>query len=51
MFSWPPAPGGLGAVLAIVVLILAILGLVAVFPFNAQTVFACLAVLALARLT
>jgi hypothetical protein len=49
--SWPPAPGGLGAVLAIVVLILAILGLVGVFPFTQQTVFASLAVLALARLT
>jgi hypothetical protein len=44
-------PSGLGAILAIIVLVLAILGLLHVLPFTAPVVFGMLAVLAVARLT
>ena len=44
-------PSGLGAILAIIVLVLAILGLLHVLPFTAPVVFGLLALLAVARLT
>ena len=44
-------PTGIGAILAIIVLVLAILGLLHVLPASAGVVFGCLALLAVARLT
>lgn len=45
--SWP---SGLGAVLAIVVLVLCVLGLVGVVPASPMVVFGSLAALSIARL-
>jgi len=42
---------GIGGVLALIVLILAVLGLVGVLPFSQTVVFALIAVLAVARLS
>lgn len=44
-------PSGLGAIIAIIVLILAILGLFHVLPMAAEIVFGLIALLAAARLT
>ena len=43
-------PSGVGFVLAIVVLVLAILGMLAVLPFKAALVFGMLGLLAVARM-
>lgn len=45
------APVSIGFVLAIIVLLLAILGLVGVLPMTSTTVFGLVAALAVARLT
>lgn len=44
-------PNGLGVVFAVIVLIMAILGLVGVLPAGPQVVFGLVGALALARLT
>ena len=44
-------PSGLGAIIAIIVLVLAVLGLFHVVPLSAEIVFGLIALLAAARLT
>lgn len=46
--NWPPP--GIGWVVAIVVLLVAILGLIDVVPASPHAVFGCIAALAVARL-
>jgi len=46
--TWPT---GLGAILAVIVLVLTVLGLVGVLPASPQVLFGLLAALAVARLT
>ena len=43
-------PVSLGSIIALLVLIIAVLGLLGVVPFGQNVVFACLAALAVARL-
>jgi len=47
--TFPPLSAG--SVIALLVLLLAVLGMLGVFPFGAATVFGLIAALAVARLT